>query len=205
MAMRAAAPKMAMDKAVAAADAGGGPPGGALAPPMVRSEFADTALWVGSVTTDKDGHAQLKLDMPENLTTWTVRAWAMGHGTNVGEGTASVLTTKNVLVRLQAPRFFTEKDEVVVSANVHNHLDDDKTAVVRLALEGGTLAAVDPLEKRVRLPAGGDVRVDWRVKVTAPGEAKVRMAALTDVESDAMELTFPVKVHGMQKLSLIHI
>ena len=199
MAMRAAAPKMAMDKAVAEADAGGGPPGGDLATPMVRSEFADTALWVGAVTTDKDGHAQLKLDMPENLTTWTVRAWAMGHGTNVGEGTASVLTTKNVLVRLQAPRFFTEKDEVVVSANVHNYLDDDKTAVVRLAVDGGTLAPVDPLEKRVRLPAGGEVRVDWRVKVTAPGEAKVRMAALTDVESDAMELTFPVKIHGMQK------
>ena len=123
------------------------------------------------MTTDKDGHAQLKLDMPENLTTWTVRAWAMGHGTNVGEGTASVLTTKNVLVRLQAPRFFTEKDEVVVSANVHNYLDDDKTAVVRLAVDGGTLAPVDPLEKRVRLPAGGEVRGDWRVKVTAPGAA----------------------------------
>ena len=190
---------MAMLMAVAEADAGGGPPCGDLSTPMVRSEFADTALWVGSVTTDKDGHAQLKLDMPENLTTWTVRAWAMGHGTNVGEGTASVLTTKNVLVRLQAPRFFTEKDEVVVSANVHNYLDDDKTAVVRLAVDGGTLAPGDPLEKRVRLPAGGEVRVDWRVKVPAPGEAKVRMAALTDVESDAMELTFPVKIHGMQK------
>ncbi len=182
-----------------AAGAAGGAAGGALVTPTVRSEFADTALWVGSVTTDKDGNARLQVDMPENLTTWTVRAWAMGHGTNVGEGTASVLTTKNVLVRLQAPRFFTEKDEVVVSANVHNYLDDDKMAVVRLALDGNTLAAMDPLEKTVRLPAGGEARVDWRVKVTAPGEAKVRMAALTDVESDAMELTFPVHVHGMQK------
>ncbi len=199
---------MSMDRSVAgrrlrkslgdsAGEGAGG--GGPLAVPTLRSEFADTALWVGSVTTDKDGHAQLKLDMPENLTTWTVRAWAMGHGTNVGEGTASVLTTKNVLVRLQAPRFFTENDEVVVSANVHNYLDDDKMAVVRLELDGGTLAAIDPLEQKVHLPAGGEARVDWRVKVTAPGEARVRMAVLTDVESDAMELTFPVHVHGMQK------
>ena len=204
----AAAESMSMDRSVAgrrlrkslgdsAGEGAGG--GGPLAVPTLRSEFADTALWVGSVTTDKDGHAQLKLDMPENLTTWTVRAWAMGHGTNVGEGTASVLTTKNVLVRLQAPRFFTENDEVVVSANVHNYLDDDKMAVVRLELDGGTLAAIDPLEQKVHLPAGGEARVDWRVKVTAPGEARVRMAVLTDVESDAMELTFPVHVHGMQK------
>ena len=199
----AAAPKSAAPAgrlgyfAESAADKSGGAE--TTVAPTVRTDFADTALWVGSVTTDKDGHAQLKLDMPENLTTWTVRAWAMGHGTNVGEGTASVLTTKNVLVRLQAPRFFTETDEVVVSANVHNHLADDKMAVVRLALEGGTLAALGPLEKKVHLPADGEVRVDWRVKVIAPGEATVRMAALTDVESDAMELRFPVLVHGMQK------
>jgi len=195
---------MAMEGGRASADADGADSvdagdGGQMAAATLRSEFADTALWVGSVTTDKNGHARLTLDMPENLTTWSVRAWAMGHGTNVGEGMASVLTTKNVLVRLQAPRFFTETDEVVVSAIVHNYLDDDKTALVRLELDGGTLSAVDPLEKRVQLPAGGEVRVDWRVRVTAAGEAIVRMAALTDVESDAMELTFPVHVHGMQK------
>ena len=189
-----------MANALGDADGGVAGRGDGLAVPTVRSEFADTALWVGSVITDKDGRAQLKVDMPENLTTWTVRAWAMGHGTNVGEGTSSVLTTKNVLVRLQAPRFFTEKDEVVISANVHNYLDDDKIAVVRLELDGGTLAAIDSQEKKVHLPAGGEARVDWRVKVVAPGEAKVRMAALTDVESDAMELTFPVHVHGMQKI-----
>ena len=60
--------------------------------------------------------------MPENLTTWKARVWAMGDGTRVGEGEAEVVTSKNLIVRLQAPRFFTQKDEVVLSANVHNYL-----------------------------------------------------------------------------------
>ena len=157
------------------ADAGGG---GQMAAATLRSEFADTALWVGSVTTDKNGHARLTLDMPENLTTWTVRAWAMGHGTNVGEGTASVLTTKNVLVRLQAPRFFTENDEVVVSANVHNYLDVAKQVLVNLELDGKTLAPLSSLtQKVVEIPAGGEKRIDWRVKVVEAGEAVVRESA----------------------------
>ena len=64
--------------------------------------------------------------MPENLTTWKMRVWAMGDGTRVGEGAAEVVTTKNLIVRLQAPRFFVEKDEVVLSANVHNYLKTKK-------------------------------------------------------------------------------
>ena len=69
--------------------------------------------------------------MPENLTAWKVKVWAMGHGTKVGQGEAEVVTKKDLLVRLQAPRFFVEKDEVVLSANVHNYLKTDKKVARR--------------------------------------------------------------------------
>ncbi|HKD38268.1 MAG TPA: MG2 domain-containing protein, partial [Pirellulales bacterium] len=76
--------------------------------PTVRTNFADTALWVGSLTTNEKGETEVSLDMPENLTTWKVRVWGMGHGTKVGEGSAEVVTRKDLIVRLQAPRFFIE-------------------------------------------------------------------------------------------------
>ena len=96
--------------------------------PTLRSEFADTALWIAALETSKDGIAEAELDMPQNLTTWKIRAWTMGHGTKVGQGEAEVVTNKNLLVRMQAPRFFTETDEVVLSANVHNYLPTPKKA-----------------------------------------------------------------------------
>ncbi|HEX6984299.1 MAG TPA: MG2 domain-containing protein, partial [Planctomycetaceae bacterium] len=163
----------------------------------VRSEFADTALWEAGRVADENGVVELSLTMPENLTGWKVRAWAMGDGTKVGEATAEVVTRKNLLVRLQAPRFFTETDEVVLSANVHNYLDSDKQARVGLELEGETLAHLDEPTRTVTVPAGGEVRVDWRVRAANPGEAVVTMKALTDEESDAMRQSFPVNVHGM--------
>src|SRR5262249_27401309 len=137
--------------------------------------------------------------MPENLTGWKVKAWAMGHGTKVGEGSAEVVTKKDLIVRLQAPRFFVQKDEVVLSANVHNYLKKDKTATVTLELSGGTLAVQGESTVKVNIPAGGEKRVDWRVSVKREGEATVRMKALTDEESDAMEQRFPCLVHGMLK------
>src|SRR6185295_16632213 len=104
-----------------------------LVRPTIRSQFADTAFWTAGIVTDKDGRGQIALTMPENLTAWKVKAWTLGAGTRVGQGEAEVTTKKNLLVRLQAPRFFVEKDEVVLSANVHNYLKAAKS--VRVSLE----------------------------------------------------------------------
>ncbi len=174
-----------------------------LVAPQIRENLADTAFWIGSLETNAEGMAEVEFDMPENLTAWKVRAWGMGHGTRVGEGTAEVVTRKNIVVRLQAPRFFVERDEVVLSANVHNYLPTEKQVRVQLALEGETLAGPEQLEKVVTIPAGGEQRVDWRVEATREGLATVRMSALTDEESDAMQMTFPVFVHGMLKTESI--
>jgi uncharacterized protein YfaS (alpha-2-macroglobulin family) len=172
-----------------------------LVQPSVRSQFADTAYWSGSISTDPMGMAEVEFKMPENLTGWKVKVWAMGHGTKVGEGQAEVVTRKDLIVRLQAPRFFVETDEVVLSANVHNYLKNRKSARVLLELDGGCLALIKGQKqtRSVLIAANGEKRVDWRVKVLKEGEAVVGMQALTDEESDAMQMHFPVYVHGMVK------
>jgi hypothetical protein len=179
-------------------DAGGA--AAALVQPALRSKFADTALWVAALTTDKDGMAKVELDMPENLTTWRIKTWAMGLGTQVGEGFVDVMTRKDLLVRLQAPRFFVEKDEVVLSANVHNYLKRAKSVQVLLEIDGKQLRPLDAVARTVPVPANDEVRVDWRVKVVEEGEVAIRMKALSDEESDAIQQKFPCYVHGMLKM-----
>lgn len=170
-----------------------------LIEPTVRSNFADTALWVGTLDTDDEGHAEVSLDMPENLTTWKVKVWGMGHGTKVGSGEAEVITRKDLILRLQAPRFIIQKDEVVLSANVHNYLTSDKQVTVSLELPSDELEPMQDLVARVTVPANGEQRVDWRVKVLREGTATIRMKALTDEESDAVEMKLPCHIHGMLK------
>jgi hypothetical protein len=187
--------------------------------PMIRTAFADAAFWAASLETDADGNAQIELTMPDNLTGWKVKSWAMGHGTKVAQAETIITTKKNLMIRMQAPRFFVEKDEVVLSANVHNYLKSKKKVTVYLELEEPCLEPMDSYKKfrfsapdakpevwgakigkEIEIESGGEQRVDWRVKVVKEGEAVIRMSALTDEESDAMQMKYPVYVHGMDKM-----
>jgi len=176
---------------------GGGPEDDVTPGLLVRSEFADLVKWVSRLETDANGEAEIPLEMPDDLTTWVVKVWAMGDGTRVGEGSAEIITSKELIVRLQAPRFFVEKDEVVLSAVVHNDHDEAKEVTVSLELDGGNLTVDGPAESVVEVAAKGEARVDWRAKVLREGEVTVRMKAVTDDDGDAMEKRFPVYVHGM--------
>lgn len=200
--MAAMAAPMEMAKSDAAPAGGEGGAGGQLAEATVRTNFADTAYWNAELETDADGTAEVALNMPESLTTWKVKLWAMGSGTRVGQAEAEVVTQKDLIVRMQAPRFFVEKDEVVLTANVHNYLESKKNVEVRLELEGGQLAAIGETTVKIEVPPDGEKRVDWRVKVVQEGQAKIRMKALGDEESDALEMSFPVYVHGMLKTEM---
>jgi hypothetical protein len=199
----------------AALEAAGGPraelelkegppkPGDAQAAPQgaVRTEFADTAFWAARIQTDAQGVAEVDFKLPENLTAWKAKVWAMGPGTRVGEGAAEFVTAKDLILRLQAPRFFVETDEVVLSANVHNYLPEAKSVQVKLELEGGCLALMsgEEIQRTVAIPAKGETRVDWRVRAQREGEAVVRMRAAADTDADAMQMRFPVLVHGFAK------
>ncbi|MEZ6061368.1 MAG: alpha-2-macroglobulin family protein [Planctomycetaceae bacterium] len=176
-----------------------GVPPAAEVQPTVRTQFADTAHWVASVTSNADGIVETSFKVPDNLTTWEVKAWTIGDGTRVGQGSAKIISSKDLIIRPQTPRFFTETDRITLSAVVHNYLKNAKSARVVLETEGGQLELLDDAERIVQIPADGEARVDWNVHVIASGSTTVRMKALTDEESDATELTIPVNVHGILK------
>ena len=168
--------------------------------PVIRTNFADTAFWAAALTTAADGTAQAEFTLPESLTTWKVKTWAMGPGTKVGQSESEIVTTKDLLVRLQSPRFFVEKDEVVLSANVHNKLKTKKAVHVVLELDGSVLEPMTETARTVEVAADSEQRVDWRVKVAHEGQAVIRMKALTNEDSDAVQMSFPAYVHGMLKM-----
>ena len=166
---------------------------------MVRSEFADLLKWVGTVKTNEQGEAVIELEMPDNLTTWKIKTWGIGAGTRVGEGSAEIITSKDLIVRLQAPRFFIESDRVTLSAVVHNYHEEAKEVRVSLELDGGTLTAEGGTSSTVVIPAGGEKRINWTAVAKQEGEVTIRMKAIANDDADAMEMKFPVYVHGMAK------
>jgi uncharacterized protein YfaS (alpha-2-macroglobulin family)/tetratricopeptide (TPR) repeat protein len=183
-----------------------------LVDPSIRSNFADTALWLPDLKTDDSGQADTTITFPDSLTTWRLHGYGLTDTTQVGDAIAHATTTKNLIVRLEAPRFFIERDEAVLSANVHNYLADSKSVTAELILPAAELQSLDQpdlapdkdgnvhLTATASVDAKGEHRFDWPVKVLKQGLAVVTVKALTDEESDAMQLAFPVLVHGINKM-----
>lgn len=167
-----------------------------LVEPRVRKAFPDTILWLANLNTDTTGRAQVRVTFPDALTTWRATARGVTRDTKVGSAVEHTVVRKNLILRLAVPRFFTQGDEVTVSAVVHNYLTKEKTARVSLDTEG--LEILEGTTRDVSIPSRGEVRVDWRVRAPAGREAKLLGKALTDEESDALELTLPVVPYGVK-------
>ncbi len=169
----------------------------AFAVARIRAYFPDTAFWRAYIKTDESGRAEVEVRFPDTLTTWRATARAITLDTKVGWVTSEVITRKNVIIRLEAPRFFTQRDVVTLSAIVHNYLDEAKYCKVILDAQG--LEMLEDSSKEITIEPNEEIRVDWKVKATSPGEVKITATALTDEESDAVQYTFPILPHGIEK------
>jgi uncharacterized protein YfaS (alpha-2-macroglobulin family) len=167
-----------------------------LVQPKVRKAFPDTAFWAPAVRTDASGRAQVKFEYPDSLTTWRATARGFTADTKVGSALDRVIVRKNLLIRLSTPRFFRQGDTMTVSAIVQNYLTSEKQ--VRVSLEAKGLEILDGRQTDVVVPSRGTVSAQFRVRVPAPGEAVLLAKALTNEESDAIELPIPVIPFGVR-------
>ena len=149
----------------------------------VREEFLDTAYWHPNVVTNEDGAAHVDIDLPDNLTTWVIRAVGATRETLVGEETAEILVTKPLLVRPATPRFLVVGDRVLLAASVSNQTEDDLTVEVTIAARGVTLE--DPAVQTVQVSAGGETRVTWWATVDDEEAADLAFSAVSGSLTDA--------------------
>jgi alpha-2-macroglobulin len=185
---------------------------------IVRSNFADAAYWVPDVRTNENGIAEVKFKMPDNLTTWRTSVKGFTIKTDVGQEINKTITRKDLLIRMETPRFFREGDEITISTIVHNYLNEKKRTKVSFKADNLTL-----IRSNINTPGystnmynqeeglyeltidkNTDLRIDWVVKVDIPvGEAKLNAEALTNSESDALQLKVPVIPRGIRVIKSV--
>ncbi len=169
-----------------------------LVDPTVRKNFKDTAFWQPNILTGADGKATVKVKLPDNLTTWRATARAVTADTRVGSTTDKVIARKDLILRLETPRFVTDGDTVTLSSIVHNYLKAGKQTQISLQVTGGG-QLIGQARETATIPEQGQHRVDWRVTATQTGELHLLAKALTDTESDAVELSINVLPRGLKQ------
>lgn len=173
---------------------------------QVRNDFRSTILWQPDIKTDADGTASVKVTYPDSLTTWSAMARVATTGNQFGIGNTSTRTKQPLIVRLQAPRFFVVGDQVVVSAVINNNTDQAMSVAPSLVADGVTVTGlvVDGKPEKgkqgpVQVKANSETRVDWLVAATQATAAKLKVEARGGQYADAMEKTFTVYEHGIEK------
>ena len=165
---------------------------------LLRKNFKDTAFWNPSIVTDATGHGEVKVTLPDNLTTWRATVVAQTTDTQVGQQIQKVIASKNLVTRLALPRFFTERDRLTLKALVQNYTDKDQTLQATLAFKGG-LAFVNPDDAKPRsITVGSKKTVSFDIEVEAKqsGEATIQFLAKNDQLNDGFELKIPVLPYG---------
>ena len=168
---------------------GGGKGEGDLGIIAVRQNFKDTAFYTGQVMTDEKGQAQVRVTLPENLTTWKVDVRAVTADTLVGQATGELVSTKSLFIEMQTPRFFVTDDAAQVGAVIHNNGDAPLKVDVSLEAQGVDLKS--PASQTVDVPARQQAYVTWDVLVRT-GVRRVDFTAhaksgdLTDASKPAL-------------------
>jgi uncharacterized protein YfaS (alpha-2-macroglobulin family) len=175
------------------------PAAGAEPAVVVRSDFRSTAFWQPDVHTDDHGEATVKVNFPDSLTSWTATARAVTAANQFGIAEAATRTRQPLIVRLEAPRFFVVGDTVTISAVMNNNTENEMT--VQPDLELGGVLANTKLEPAVpvTVPANGESRTDWVLKISQPGDVKLKVSVRGQQHADAMEKAFTAYEHGIEK------
>jgi uncharacterized protein YfaS (alpha-2-macroglobulin family) len=156
---------------------------------MIRKEFLDTAYWNADVRTDGEGRAQVTVDLPDNLTTWRVTGKGVTADTLVGESSTDIMTSKDLLIRAVAPRFFVQGDQAQLGAVVHNNTA--QALAVDVSLQGSSVT-IEQATQRIEVPAQGQGTVSWPVQVGAGESTVLTWRAASGDLSDGLELTLPI-------------
>ena len=177
----------------------GNPSAGEEPAVVVRSDFRSTVFWQPNVHTDKNGTATVKVKYPDSLTSWKATARAVSQANQFGIADTTTRTRQPLIVRLEAPRFFVVGDTVTISAVINNNTENEMTVQPALEL-GGVLSNIklDPAAA-LKVPANGEARADWTLKISQPGDVKLKVTARGGGFADAMEKTFIAYEHGIEK------
>jgi uncharacterized protein YfaS (alpha-2-macroglobulin family) len=170
---------------------GANPGGGGGADANLRSFFEFVSYWNPSLPTDAEGRAQIRFEVPDNLTGWRVLVMAVTPGDRMGLGEGSFQVNRPTEIRPALPNQVTEGDDFQARFTLMNRTDHPRTLRVSAELEG---PASSPGLRDVRIDAEPYRRypVSFPVRATGDGEIRLSVRAGDSEDGDALVLPLPV-------------
>ncbi len=155
-----------------AKDDPGTPPEPDLSNVSARKNLNETAFFLPHLIATADGAVRMEFTMPEALTEWKFLGFAHDASLRGGLLTDKIVTSKDLMIQPNPPRFVREGDLLEFTVKVSNQSPGRQTGKVRLTLaDAVSQASVDKLlgntgaDQAFDIPAGESKSFSWKLKV----------------------------------------
>ncbi len=164
-----------------------------LSTPRLREYFPETLVWQPALETDKQGRAQLKFKLADNITTWKMSVIGSTEDGEIGTAEAEIRSFQPFFVDHDPPRVLTEGDQISLPVVLRNYLEHSQTVDLEIKPESW-FSLQGPASQRANVPAGDAARQTFALTAVASvKDGKQRVTARGEEASDAIEK--PVTVH----------
>ena len=170
-----------------------------------RKNLSETAFFLPNLKTDSKGKVSFNFTSPEALTAWKLRLLAHNKEAISGYLEKSIVTQKELMVLPNFPRFFREKDTIVISAKISNITAEAKTGISVLQFfDATTMLPIDAKMlnadniKNFTIPAYGNTTVNWKIAIPEGLQGvQYKILAKSGNFSDGEENILPVLTNNM--------
>jgi len=161
--------------------------------PRLREYFPETLVWQPALETDKQGRAQLKFKLADNITTWKMSVIGSTENGEIGTAETEIKSFQPFFVDHDPPRVLTEGDQISLPVVLRNYLE--RPQIVDLEIKPESWFTLQgPARQSANVPAGDAARQTFALTAVASvKDGKQRVTARGQEASDAIEK--PVTVH----------
>ncbi len=136
--------KAEADSSGAAEPAAPPPPSPDLSKVTARKNLNETAFFFPHLLSGEDGRVKMEFTMPEALTEWKFLGFAHDKNLRSSFITDKTVTTKDLMVEPNTPRFVREGDKIEFTVKVSNQSSERQTGKVKLTFaDARTLQSMD--------------------------------------------------------------
>lgn len=169
-------------------------------PSRIRVDFRELAYWSDSIATDSAGGAVVKVVLPDDLTRWRLVLRGADGGARVVDAQEFVSTRRDLIVKLQTPRFLVEGDTSRIATEVHNLSTQSRSVVVAVEAKDSLVRFLGPKSTRKSMAGGSTISPEWTLVADSAGSALLGAQAKASDDADALERSIPVSVHGVPRV-----
>ncbi len=163
----------------------------------IRQYFPETWLWE-QVTTDFMGRASLRVEVPDTITTWMLRAVALSKEKGLGVAEDELRAFQPFFVKIDLPYSAIRGEEFPIKVAIYNYLGTAQRVFVEIENENW-FDLLDESEKTVAIRANDIGGTEFKIRATGLGLNEVKVTVRSPEAADAMIKKLLVVPEGVAK------